>query len=685
VSLETRVSLLATRIADECQALAGQIALKAPINNPTFTGTVSGNGSGLTALNASNLGSGTVPYVRLPEVDLDGRYNRKYYLAANGGTPQFVHIATLNGASGVNGAAATFLISGQGNYANLGRGTTTVHMTQRGSNVISATAWTVGSPTNPWTFSTRQVSEFVFELWGYRNVYDAATTVHVLTAGGQVTMAMTQTVTDPGSRVAATMQTIQSAEDLDARYVNMTGAETIDGEKTFSSEIVGGGGLTGNVLRVGNDSRLVDVNEAHTMAVVSTTDAGRGQIRFGSGFRIMGDAGVGTISGITNFQNTVKMNGVGSNLRIQGGNTDALDGGVFADLPGNVYFSNWSATRGLRVNAAGGVDVLGGFALSAAVLSGTQAITGAYHYVDAQGDNLAMSTVHTGATETVPHYGMGKFTWDDGSGVAGANASLSGYFGLSLITNGIPRIRIQRAGQVQFPYGDLLLSHATRNQISFSQNGVAAPTFTTRSVGTKAVWYTGLTASAVDYATGIEGSTLWHSVPQATSSYFHRWYAGTTQLMSMRGDGVFTVYGSITATTAIYGDYFSMVGARSSIRYDNTGTDWSNMGLDIQNNTGHPGVVLHVPSVMAKTLRLHRTSGEFEFVNQGGTALTAVRGLLNAADLNTGTVPDARLPITIVEYTTTVPARPASGTVIWQGQVDPAANALAGDQWWPTP
>lgn len=40
--------------------------------------------------------------------------------------------------------------------------------------------------------------------------------------------------------------------------------------------------------------------------------------------------------------------------------------------------------------------------------------------------------------------------------------------------------------------------------------------------------------------------------------------------------------------------------------------------------------------------------------------------------------------VTLLEYTTTVPARPAtSNKVIWQGTADPAANSLAGDAWWP--
>jgi hypothetical protein len=46
--------------------------------------------------------------------------------------------------------------------------------------------------------------------------------------------------------------------------------------------------------------------------------------------------------------------------------------------------------------------------------------------------------------------------------------------------------------------------------------------------------------------------------------------------------------------------------------------------------------------------------------------------------------PGGKADVTIVEYTTTVPARPAtSNKVIWQGTADPAANSLPGDSWWP--
>ena len=70
--------------------------------------------------------------------------------------------------------------------------------------------------------------------------------------------------------------------------------------------------------------------------------------------------------------------------------------------------------------------------------------------------------------------------------------------------------------------------------LSFSNNsvaGVGAPTFSTRSAGTKVVLYPNISASAVDYAIGIESNTLWQSVP--TSANLFKWYAGTQQILQL--------------------------------------------------------------------------------------------------------------------------------------------------------
>ncbi len=83
--------------------------------------------------------------------------------------------------------------------------------------------------------------------------------------------------------------------------------------------------------------------------------------------------------------------------------------------------------------------------------------------------------------------------------------------------------------------GQIYLNGATGNRIDFNTNGAAAPTFTTRSAGTKIVLYPSVGASLADYAFGIEAATLWSSIPD--SSYRFKWYAGTTNIASLFGTG----------------------------------------------------------------------------------------------------------------------------------------------------
>jgi len=104
--------------------------------------------------------------------------------------------------------------------------------------------------------------------------------------------------------------------------------------------------------------------------------------------------------------------------------------------------------------------------------------------------------------------------------------------------------------------GQIYLNGATGNRIDFNTSGVNAPTFTTRSVGTRIVLYPDLSASTTDFAFGIESYTLWSSVPQNTHQF--KWYAGTTNIATLSGTGVLTATtfsgalsgNATTATTA---------------------------------------------------------------------------------------------------------------------------------------
>ena len=96
---------------------------------------------------------------------------------------------------------------------------------------------------------------------------------------------------------------------------------------------------------------------------------------------------------------------------------------------------------------------------------------------------------------------------------------------------------------------DVTLGNATRNTVTFNSAGGGPPTFTTRSAGTKLNLWSGLSGSAVDFALGIDGFTLWTSVP--TSAYLFGWYAGTTKVADMNGVGAFSANSFTAPSTDI--------------------------------------------------------------------------------------------------------------------------------------
>ena len=129
-------------------------------------------------------------------------------------------------------------------------------------------------------------------------------------------------------------------------------------------------------------------------------------------------------------------------------------------------------------------------------------------------------------------------------------AYVSGSVGIGT-TN--PQAKLHITGQFQSTQanstttggGQIYLNGATGNRIDFNTNGVAAPTFTTRSAGTKLVLYPSVGGSTVDYAFGIEDATLWSSVANSTNQF--KWYAGTTNIATLFGTGELVV-GTTTKT-----------------------------------------------------------------------------------------------------------------------------------------
>lgn len=106
-----------------------------------------------------------------------------------------------------------------------------------------------------------------------------------------------------------------------------------------------------------------------------------------------------------------------------------------------------------------------------------------------------------------------------------------------------------RANNAADGAGQIYLNGLNGNRIDFNQNGVAAPTFTTRSAGAKIVLYPNITASTADYAIGISSNTLWFGVPDTAQNF--RWFGGTTNTATLTGAGALTLSSTVTATQFI--------------------------------------------------------------------------------------------------------------------------------------
>lgn len=93
------------------------------------------------------------------------------------------------------------------------------------------------------------------------------------------------------------------------------------------------------------------------------------------------------------------------------------------------------------------------------------------------------------------------------------------------------------------------LNSGANTAMSWGTQSGAAPTITTsRSVGTRLILRDSFSSGVTtDYAIGMSGTAgsgnQWASVPAATSSFEHQWFAGATNIASLRGDGLQTTTG----------------------------------------------------------------------------------------------------------------------------------------------
>lgn len=174
--------------------------------------------------------------------------------------------------------------------------------------------------------------------------------------------------------------------------------------------------------------------------------------------------------------------------------------------------------------------------------TGSQTVTG-YQFA---GTIKATQRVDSGGG-TIWNSGNNSFYWNNES-IGGGTAGTANFYTTANFMNvsGAAVTFLSTVTMSQATGGQISMGGATSNWIAWNTSGVAAPTFTTSSAGTKLLLYPSVSASSVDYAIGIESSTLWNSV-QTTGQQF-KWYGGTTQAMLLSGAGVLTVTSTAQAT-----------------------------------------------------------------------------------------------------------------------------------------
>jgi len=93
--------------------------------------------------------------------------------------------------------------------------------------------------------------------------------------------------------------------------------------------------------------------------------------------------------------------------------------------------------------------------------------------------------------------------------------------------------------------GTISLNNATSNLINLGAAGISAPTVgTLGSIGQKLVLFQGA-SNQPPYGFGIDGGTLWASVP---SDAIHMWYTGITNTMTLNSSGRLIVSGGLTTS-----------------------------------------------------------------------------------------------------------------------------------------
>ena len=395
-----------------------------------------------------------------------------------------------------------------------------------------------------------------------------------------------------------------SSINLDNRYALKNNAITgaTKTKITYDSKglITAGADATTSDIGEGTNQYFTQARARNSISVSSVGNSGLATYDASTGVIAVPNYGLGNSATATALQNARTINGV---------SFDGTANITIADSTKQPLNTNLTSI-GAVANSAGLLNNngTGGFSYLSATTTNISEGTNQYFTQARARTSISLTTTGNSGASTynnttgvvnVPNYtlaGLGGQAQLNGTGFVKASGTTISYDNSSYLplTGGTltGQLVSTRANNVADNSGQIYLNGATGNRIDFNGSGVGAPTFITRSLGTKIVFYPalGLSATSADYAMGIEGSTLWQGVPQNNSSHFFRWYAGTTNIMSLRGDGELLLNQTNDGAGFVLpygGKIYKKVGGGIVIRKANNNTD-----LQVENNDGTNAVSL---------------------------------------------------------------------------------------------
>lgn len=219
------------------------------------------------------------------------------------------------------------------------------------------------------------------------------------------------------------------------------------------------------------------------------------------------------------------------------------------DVSGDVNISGTYRVNGVAIATGGGTVTSVGMTVPSLLSVTPATITNSGTFaISYSGTALPAANGGTGNT----NYAVGDLLVASGTttlsrlaDVATGSVLASGGVGVAPSWNSGPTLStltLNNSTGAQLTFGG-----ATSNFINFQAVGLGAPTLTTRSVGTKAVYRDSISGSQVDYAVGVNTNTLWWSVPSNINTNQFAWYGATTQVGVLTGTGNFSVTGEVTA------------------------------------------------------------------------------------------------------------------------------------------